>query len=211
MGSRPTSPVAFDPAFRPFPESEGRRQERDGRDQAGTACGSGGERPGGPSVVLARCWGEEAGALLCSRSSISTEILVALCASTPQPHHVLAPSMPSSMVRSQPHECLRWEIRPSDPVRHLTSFRKRREDSTAVAVHRDVPSSGWRHASPQAQLGLHLRFAIATVGRHRFGTLPNRACHPGDGGTSMGASGELPFSTRWSTTMPSTLSVTCAL
>ena len=28
-------------------------------------------------------------------------------ASTPQPHHVLAPSMPSSIVRSHPHECLR--------------------------------------------------------------------------------------------------------
>ena len=71
------------------------------------------------------------GLLSCPRSSISTAILVALWAKTPQPHHVRAPSMPSILVRSQPQECLRYEIRPSDPVRHLTSLRKRRADSTA--------------------------------------------------------------------------------
>ena len=32
------------------------------------------------------------------------------------------PSMPSIRVRFHPQECLRCEMRPSDPVRHLTSF-----------------------------------------------------------------------------------------
>ena len=54
----------------------------------------------------------------------------------PQPHHVRAPSMPSSLVRSQPHECLRCEMRPSDPVRHLMSLREatRRLDRLALGA-----------------------------------------------------------------------------
>lgn len=59
-----------------------------------------------------------------SLSSMSVAIFDALCTSTPQPHQVRAPSMPSMRVPFQLQECSRCEMRPSDPVRHLTSFTK---------------------------------------------------------------------------------------
>jgi len=105
-GPVPASPVTFDPMFRmfPVPVRDGRGSKRD---QAGILSGSGGGRPDALLVVVDRFSAGAATVLFFSCSSVSTAILVALWARTPQPHHVRAPSMPSSKVRSQPHECLR--------------------------------------------------------------------------------------------------------
>jgi hypothetical protein len=102
----------FCPGFLSFP-AIGARPERVDGDQAAEVFVVGGGRHG-PRAV-----GRVSGTS--SLSLMSAAIFVALWASTPQPHHVRAPSMPSIRARFQPQEGLRCEMRPSDPVRHLTS------------------------------------------------------------------------------------------
>ena len=81
--------------------------------------------------------------------------------------------MLSSIVRSQPHECFRCAIRPSDPVRHLTSLRKRRERLDLLSCSTGT-SLSWDGdvVDPQGvEFGLDFRLAIATIGCRRFGDL----------------------------------------
>ena len=114
-----TSPGCFRLGFLPFPAFGRDRRERNG-DQAAevfvVGVGRHGPRAVGQGVFR-----------VSPRSSMSAATFVALLASTPHPHHVRAPSMPSMWVRFQPQECFRWAMRPSEPVRHLTSFTKRLE------------------------------------------------------------------------------------
>ncbi len=105
-------------------------------------------------------------------------------------------------------------MRPSDPVRHLTSLRKRRDDSTALALSTGASLSrdGDVLHAERVQLGLHLGFAITAIGGDGSGHLAEKLflMRP-MAGASIGASGGLPISTLWSTTMPSVLSATWAL
>jgi hypothetical protein len=124
------------PVPRPFPGFGGDDGRGRGRVQPARCVEGGGERRGGPVALDRRAW--RFGSVLPRfMLSIRVAILVALWASTLHPHHVRAPS---STVRSQPEHRLRCEIRPSDPVWHLTSLPKCREDSSCC---RFVP--GRRH------------------------------------------------------------------
>src|SRR6266540_1848545 len=80
--------------------------------------------PGGWIVVgVCSCW--------VWGYAVRALILVRLWANTPWPHQVRAPVRSSRRVRSQPDRRLRWAIRPSHPVRHLTRVRKDRRCSVA--------------------------------------------------------------------------------
>ncbi len=85
---------------------------------------------------------------------------------TPSAPRPRPPSMPSILVRSHPQECLRYEMRPSDPVRHLTSLRKttRQLDRLALSTGASLPRDGDVSHAEGVQIGLHLRFAITAIG-----------------------------------------------
>jgi len=119
-----------------------------------TAVGYGGPRccaaPKGPPILSERSESRDrrsyfdlkksegrvrARSVACSASARAGQlaralILTRLWAKTPCPHQTAAPSRPSSRVRSQSYPCLRQLIRPSQPVRHLTSLRNPRACST---------------------------------------------------------------------------------
>ena len=65
-----------------------------------------------------------------------------LLAKMPQPHQVVVPAMPSIKLRSQPNERFSEAMRPSQPVRHLTSFLKPGADSAFFLAADGLPLRG---------------------------------------------------------------------
>jgi hypothetical protein len=131
----------------------------------------------------------------------------------PRPHQIWAPWRPSSRVRAQPKRCLSWLMRPSQPVRHLTSRRKGRARSIAWRVGPARPLRGTAtRATPgaatsrQAPASPEPRSAVTAPGGLWVWAMTRPMA-----GTSSGASGGLPTMTVWSHTIPSGLSATWAL
>jgi hypothetical protein len=184
-------------------------------------------RPGSGSGSGVRCWGGwvefpvriRAGR---GRAGVgggrravwaSAEILMELWASTPQPHHMAAPSIPSKRLRRQPKSRFRQEIRASEPVRHFTSLVNRRPALHLGAGRAGSASPGDGHGldAQRFEFGVDFGLAVTAVGGDRWGARPNRVLIRAIAGTSMGASGGFPFTTTWSMTTPSALSATWAL
>ena len=145
----------------------------------------GGGRPGGPVAAGRRLGLDPVGLVRVCRSSMSTAILVALWASTPIHTTSALRRDCRGWLRFPIQECLRWDIRPSDPVSHLMSLRKRREDSISRRVGLGRPLLGMAtcFTPREERLGVHRRLAVATIGGRGLGCPSEERLDAGDGRT----------------------------